>query len=106
MEATKGNPEAAKPAEAPKPEIQKEEPYHFPPCTAAPQVKQNPLTGDVWLGFNPGGMSRRVALAWAHLQVEAFYAQLAAQMSAAKEAAEKNGKKPHWSQILNPFKHA
>ena len=77
-----GNPED-KPEE---PQVQEESNYTFPPATAAPKLTQNRLTGDVWMGFNPVRMTRRMALAWAALQIENVYAQMDAQVEAAHQA--------------------
>jgi hypothetical protein len=74
----KGNPD-------PKPTEPQEESYKFPPCTRQPIVTQNSITGDVWLGFSPGAMSRRVALAWAAFRIENFFDQMDAQVAAAEK---------------------
>ena len=77
------------PAEKPEAE---QEPFRFPPVTNQTIITQNPITGDVWLGFNPARFPRLVVLAWAAFQVESVYAQFMAAIQAQQQAAEKIGR--------------
>lgn len=87
--------------ETEKQQPQEEQHYSFPPCTQRPLATQNKLNGDFWIGFNPGGMTREVALAFAAFQIENFYAQLYSQMAVREQLG--GGKKSMMDILTAPF---